>query len=211
MVKLFGKVTDYHGNPLSNVDVLIKDKNFQDIYKAITDEDGYYEIEVKKDIYYAIAIVRDYSVKYLEYWAWNVPMIKDQEINAKINGLEIYAINVFVVQGAYEALMIYFRSMSLQRHKNINLRDSINSNSIINISPDLSKEDIKVEIENREVNLLEINRVKEYIGQNKYMYSYLIQVELPKNIDRKTYNKVDIELIDRETGERGSGSVFWKE
>lgn len=117
MVRIYGRVIDYDGNPLPGTDVLVKDYSFDDLYKGITDEDGFYEIKVEKGVYYAVAVVKDYQVRFLEYWAWNVPAYEDIEVNACIGGLEVYAVNAFKPQGTYDSVMVYLRPMSLARYK----------------------------------------------------------------------------------------------
>jgi len=215
-VKLQGVVTDFNNAPLEGAVVALKNTSFENLYETYTDKDGKYEIEVKKGLYYTFYACKDYRVNYLEYWAWNIPLYEDKVIDAKIDGLEIYGVNIFQVQGGYPALMIYFRPMSLTRGLKLETDGNLDSLEIIDISPELEKEDIEVYWDDRKMAIYEVNKVMEYGGKikdlNQHIYSYLIQIELPIEYKEKLYkyNKIDIKLKDKETGERGEGTIFWK-
>ncbi|WP_425448833.1 carboxypeptidase-like regulatory domain-containing protein [Dethiothermospora halolimnae] len=218
-VKVYGNITDFNGTPLSKAEVRLTNDKFENIYKTYTDDDGKYELNVEKGVYYAFYACKDYKVNYLEYWAWNVPLFDNMEINAQIDGLEIYSLTAFPVKWSFPQLMVYFRPMSLKKAKeleesgicNFKKKSVADSVELIDICPELTKNDIEVFINNKKVEVFQINRVKEYGGENKYIYSYLIHVGLNNGTDRYEYNKVDIRLTDRETEEKGEGSVFWKE
>ncbi len=93
-------------------------------------------------------ICKDYAVKNLEYWAWNVLAYHDVEIDARIDGLEVYAINAWMPQGATPSMQIYFRPMSLRRVKEFSQRlgikfppsrEELRSLKVIDIAPRLTK------------------------------------------------------------------------
>lgn len=218
-VKVYGKVTDFNGTPLSKAEVRLTDDKFEDIYKTYTDSDGRYEIDVEKGVYYTFYACKDYKINYLEYWAWDVPIFDNMEINAQIDGLEIYSLTAFRVKWNFLQLMLYFRPMSLKRAKELEKSGAINfkeksvedSLEVIDICPELTKNDVEVHINNEKVEVFEVNKVKEYGGKNQYMYSYLVHVGLKKETNKYEYNKVHITLTDRKTGEKGEGSVFWKD
>ncbi|QSX04678.1 carboxypeptidase regulatory-like domain-containing protein [Sedimentibacter sp. zth1] len=213
-VKLSGIITDKNKVPLENADVFLMNSNFEDICKTKTDQYGKYTIIVEKGLDYLLAIVKDYSVKFLEYWVWNLPLLEDVEINACIDGLEVYAINVFRIQGAFPALTVYFRPMSLHRAKNKQENDKLKQRNLNDISPKLVKSDIDVFIDNEKVEVYEINKVNEYTGleegYHQSMCGYLMQIQMPKNFDKTKYFKIDIKIRDTETDEYGEGTVFWK-
>jgi len=64
---------------------------------------------------YSHVLLTNYKKENLEYWAWNIPAYSDLEINTRIDGLEVYAMNAWVPQGAVPSFQIYFRPMSLKR------------------------------------------------------------------------------------------------
>lgn len=212
VIKIFGQLTDFNNNPIPNGTVEIKDANLsQYVYITNTDGNGMYELQVKKGAYLALAAVKDYSEKNLEYWCWNLQAYDDTEINMKIDGLEIYALNAFMIQRSRpnNSIMIYFRPMSLKKYKN--LGDQLSQSDIINISPNLEEKDIDVKIDNQEVSILECNKVIEKaVESNQQLYGYLIQVTNPKIINDSKILKIDIQIKDSETNEFGMGSLYWE-
>lgn len=208
--------------------VEIKDAHFEAIHKTYTNSAGEYEISVEKGLYMALIAYKDYKTKYLEYWAWNVPAYQDLQINPRIGGLEVYAMNAFKPQGAYPSLFIYFRPMSLKRGQNFESRKAIKKADVIDISPDLSKDCIEVKINGKPVEILELNRVKEYAGGIDSIIAYLAQLTMPKKSliaylieavfhmgglkskRNMEYTRIDIAIKDLQTGEKGEGCLFWK-
>ena len=100
MVRIYGRVTDFFNNPVDSALVLIKNKNFENLYEGISDKNGYFSIYVPKNIYYCIYVIKpeEYGKSKLEYWAWNVPAYEDLNINPKYDRMEIYGINAFEPQ-----------------------------------------------------------------------------------------------------------------
>lgn len=211
LIKLHGKITDFKGNPLTAAEVMILSREFEPIYKTVTNEKGEYELNVKPGIYASFFACKDYGVNNLEYWAWNVPILKDMELSARIDGLEVYAINGFHVQGASpNRIMLYFRPMSLKKAKPLNESGEINTAEIAHIAPKLTKDDIDVVINEEKVEVFQINKVLEDVENNQKFIAYLIHIQLPENLNKYEYNKITITLSDNETHERGEGSLFWK-
>jgi hypothetical protein len=211
-VKIFGKLTDFEGNLISDGDVVIKDCKFNNLYATKTDEYGNYNLEVARGIYMAIYAVKGYGVDNLEYWGWNLPAFEDTEVNMRINGIEVYGINAFMIQRTQPSIMLYFRPMSLKR--GLRFREEQlyhNENDIINISPNLQMDDIEVKIDNLIVSILEINKVVEKSSDSKQsMFGYLVQVTIPDKKIEYEYTKIHITLKDSETNEKGEGSLFWQ-
>ncbi len=204
MVKIRGKVSDFQNNALSGALVLLKDEYFDDVYKTESGSDGEYELDVEEGLYCALAVVKDYGTKYLEYWAWNVPACEALEIDARIDRLEVYAVNAFRPQGAHPSLFIYFRPMSLTRHQDMEEKGLEKD-----IAPELEESDIEVFINGWRADVLSLNRVREFVGDGATMAAYLVQVSLGDEFHRETYNKVDIYLTDRKTGDRGAACLFY--
>jgi len=227
-IKIFGKVTDFGQNPLQDAVVEIKNAHFEAIHKTYTNSAGEYEIFVEKSLYMALMAYKDYKTKYLEYWAWNVPAYQDLQIDPRIGELEVYAMNAFRPQGAYPSLFIYFRPMSLKRWREFKNRKAIRKIDVIDISPDLSENCIEVKINRKTVEILELNRVKEYAGGINSIIAYLVQLTIPKKSligylikaafhmrgpeSRKNlgYTRVDVTIKDTQTGEKGEGCLFWE-
>ena len=220
MIKLYGKVTDFDSNPIEGAIVEIKNKRFETVYRTISDTEGRYRLDVDEGRYIAMYVCKEYAAKNLEYWAWNVLAYQDLEINPRIDGLEVYAINAWVPQGAMPSVQIYFRPMSLRRAKELSQRlgvgfpaskNELKSLEVIDIAPKLTKEDIDVTVNNQPVEVFEINRLMEAIGEDQSMHAYVVQTSSPKRQMCLDYSRINIVLRDKETGETGEGCLFWKE
>lgn len=231
-VTLSGRVTDFTGQPIDSVLVRVKDRAFKNPYQTYSDKNGNFSMQVAKGNYNCIYAtkVSDYRKTKLEYWAWNVPIFEDMEINPQYNNMEIYGINVIEPQVTpYETYMIYFRPMSLK--KIIKLIESQNvdkksfekvgkveqllyatEDNVFNVAPDsISSDELTVKINGIESKVVNIERVKEYArGMN--MYGYFIQVIKPEVVSLMdtSYDKISIILRSEETGEIGLGEVFIK-
>jgi hypothetical protein len=212
LIKIFGKLTDFDGKAIANGIVSIDDAQFNAVYTTNTDEYGNYSLEVEKGMYMAIVAVKDHGVNKLEYWGWNLSAFEDTEINARIDGLEIYAINAFMIQRShpYNSMMIYFRPMSLKRVLKVKEKMDGN-NEVIDISPNLNEDDIDVKLNGGLVSILGINRIIEKaVESHQKVIGYLIQVSIPENERKQEYINIHITLRDSETGEKGEGSLFWQ-
>lgn len=228
-VRLYGKVTDFNNNPVDSASVwlknkingiAIKDKRklFDNAYETLTDKNGNFSIEVEKGTYYCLYAIKesDYGKTKLEYWAWNLPIYNDLEINPEYDRMEVYGMNAFEPQtGPFETYQIFFRPMSLT--KALKLPKKITS-EMIDIAPKVIKEeDLKVQVNGVDVKIVSLNRVKEY-SRKKYMYGYFLQVIKPKEGHVKIsnsqmvkgYDKISITLHSKETNEKGKGEYFVK-
>lgn len=222
-VRIYGRVTDFNDNPIDSVTVRVKNKKFENLYETITDSKGYFSMNVLKDAYssiYAIKLV-DYGKTKLEYWAWNIPAFNDLEINPKYERMEIYGVNAFEPQvGPFETYMVYFRPMSLTKSLELQGKGSkkelekkaIAEKNTIDIAPiTISKDELKVAINNQESEVVGINKITEY-ARGSYMYGYLIQIKKPANTAKQAldYDKISIILHSKETNEQGMGECFVK-
>lgn len=219
MVEIYGNVKDFNGNLIEKATVEIKNKRFETIYQTFTDAEGKYRLKVDEGTYIAMYICKDYLVKNLEYWAWNVLAYRDIEVNARIDGLEVYAINAWMPQGALPSVQIYFRPMSLRRVKELSQRlgvgfppsrEELRSLKVIDIAPRLTKKDVTVTIDGYPVKILTLNGVEEAAGEDQVVLGYLIQTSLPEQWSNLDYSRICIVVEDSETGEKGEGCLFWE-
>lgn len=208
MPKLYGKVKDVLGNPLADSDIFIKNEKFEDLYSCKTNDQGEYSIEVEKGKYYTIGIFKDYRVRFLEYWAWNIIIDEDTKLDAEIDGIEIYCGNAFKIQGAYPSVNVFFRPMSLKRLKEIEEKEDMSKLEIIDIAPELLIDDIQASLNGENVDILMINKVKEFAGPGQSMYSYLVQISLNETFDNSENNLITLKVYDRKTKESGMGSIL---
>lgn len=212
-VKISGRVTDFKNQPIAGASVELKDSRFETAARAVSGEDGRYSLTAAKGKYMALLAVKDYQVKYLEYWAWDIPAEHDLEINPRFDRLEVYAINAWQPQGGYPSYQVYFRPMSLTRIiKKITEAggmENLGKLPFIDIAPDLAVKDIAVTIDGQPVNILKLNKVREAVGPDQDMIGYVIQTDLPGKKTGSEYSLITITLTDVETGEMGEGSFFF--
>lgn len=227
-VTLYGVVTDVNNKPVDSASVWLKnrldniateDKRqlFENAYETLTDKEGRFSIEVEKGTYYCLYAIKesDYGKTKLEYWAWNLPIYEDLELNPQYDRLEIYGINASEPQtGPFETYQIYFRPMSLTKA----LKLPKGKLEVIDIAPkSISKEEIEVKLNGVLAEVVAINKVEEY-ARGTTMYGYLIQIKKPKpnlTLTKSTemvkgYDKISIILKSTETNEFGKGEYFVK-
>ncbi len=212
--RISGRVTDFQNRPIEGAIVELKNSRFDTVAAAVSDADGRYSMSAPAGNYLALAAVKDYQTKYLEYWAWNVPLDRDIEIDPRFDRLEVYAMNAWRPQGGYPSYQIYFRPMSLARViKKITESggmEELGKLPVIDIAPDLAVKDIAVTIDGQAVKVLEVNRVREAAGPGQYMFGYVIQTELPKKPAIGEPVVITVTITDSETGEMGEGTLFFK-
>ena len=207
-VKIYGTVSDYEGNPIDSANVMLLDQSFQPLHQSVSDENGNYSMEVPKGNYYAMAVLNrnHYGKTRLEYWAWSVPAQEDIQINPRYHKMEVYALNAFRPQGAHPSYMIYFRPMSLTKSLN-----SSGNKKDMDVTPDLEKSEIKVEINDENVDIYTIQKVKEYVekksGESDFVYGYIIQTSLPENFE-DNYQRFRVVVKDKETGDKGEATYY---
>ncbi len=210
--RIYGRVTDFDGKPVEGADVELKTTAFHNAAAAKTAADGSYVLMVEQGMYVALAAVKDYQTKHLEYWAWNVPASGDIRIDPRFDRLEVYALNAWRPQGAYPSYQIYFRPMSLTRTVSLVMKsggmEGLHKLPVIDIAPDLAAGDIEVKVDGERVGVLRVNKVHEASGPDQDMFASLIQVSLPKKPAGGEWVVIDVTLTDRETGERGEGRLY---
>jgi len=213
-VTIYGRVTDFRGQPIEGASVELKDSRFETVAKAVSSKDGRYSLAAAKGQYMALLAVKDYQVRFLEYWAWAVPAERDLEINPRFDRLEVYAINAWRPQGGYPSYQVYFRPMSLTRIiKKVTEAgglENLGKLPFLDIAPELTAKDILVKIDGQTVKILKVNKVREAAGPSQDMIGYVIQTDLPEKDSAPEYSLITITLTDVETSEMGEGSIFFK-
>jgi hypothetical protein len=208
-MKLYGTVTDFEGRPLGSAEVRVDGRDFQaDLAHSLTDEHGRYELDLAPGVYLDVWICKDYGEKMLEYWAWHVPVYGNLELNARVDRLEVYGLNAFWPRQR-QTLMVFFRPMGLTRAlawKSSNPEPP----GLIDIAPRLAPEDIEITIDGHPAPLLCVNKVREEAPPSNYMDAYLVHVQANGMRETDAYRKIDVAIVDRETHERGEGTVFWR-
>jgi len=210
--RIFGHVRDFDGKPIEGADIELKTARFENAAETRSAADGSFSITVETGMYIALAAVKDYRVKHLEYWAWNVPAFGELEIDPRFDRLEVYALNAWQPQGGYPSYQIYFRPMSLTMTVAAVTKaggiDKLGTLPFIDIAPDLQAKDIAVKVNGESVEVLRINKVKEASSPTQALYGYLIQTPLPKAPAAGDWITIDVTLTDPATGEKGEGRLY---
>ncbi|MGO1470729.1 MAG: carboxypeptidase-like regulatory domain-containing protein [Tissierella sp.] len=197
MWSITGIISDKNGKAMNKVSVILMDKNFKEITSTMTNKDGEYCLNPEGNHYPFMVAFKDYKEKYLEFWCHNINLNKDIVINGSIDKLEIYGLHCFRILGAYPSLTVYFRPMSLEKY----------NNGEADISPNITNDSIKAFINNEDIKILKVNKIKEYCGDT-CLTAYLMQVSLPEGLLHKSENLLDIEILDLD-GFFGQASIFF--
>ena len=187
-MKISGYVTDKLGNPIPDAQVELKNESFESVYITRSDINGFYSINASDDRFPFITAVSEYAEKYLEFWGHNIDLTRELNLNIKFDKIEIYGLNAFSVKGAYPALNVYFRPMSLEKFK---CGDA-------DIAPDIRT--LRVMIDGVQTKVLNQSKVPEFIG-NRNLTAFLLQVELPKGGYLWESLKIEITDTDENYGE----------
>lgn len=216
-VRLYGRVTDFNGNPLDSVTIRLKNRKFENLYQELTGSDGKFSLQVAKGTYYCLYAIKlsEYRKTKLEYWTWNVPIYQDLEINPRYDNMEIYGMNAFEPQVTpQETYRVYFRPMSLKKGNPV----KIEKGDTINMAPEsISPGEMEIRINGRIAEIITMNKVIEYARGN-YFYGYDAQVMKPapgksslsSSEFPEDYDKISIVLRSAETGETGMAEAFVK-
>ncbi|GAA0541903.1 hypothetical protein FHS83_000200 [Rhizomicrobium palustre] len=198
-----GTVRDFDGKPVAGAEVVLKSSAFNDLYTVKSDGDGHYRMIVEDGRYMALESITtaDYGKSRLEFWAWNVPVASDMNIDVRYHRLEIYGVNVFKVQGAGPGYFAYFRPMSLTRAL------SKDTKKDPDIAPLPNELDLKVAVNGAPAVIDTVERVQEYFGKGPTMVSYLVHFQPAKPIEGTV--EVRITGLDKANGDRGEGAYFY--
>ncbi len=196
---IYGKIKNKYGEPIDNAIVGIKNKDFEDLHTTYTDENGNYQFEIENKNYPYLYAVKDYAVNNLEFWCQDIDLSDDNdiEINVMIDKLEIYGLKVFKIDGAYPALMIYFRPMSLDKHLQ----------GISDIFPSIERFEIKINDIISDIYIT--NTVEEFIGNGETLKSYLLHVSLPEEGLKEVANYLSVQIVDTD-GNLGQAATYFE-
>ena len=208
---IFGTVTDFEGKPLPEAQIRVQGRNYKlDIASVLTDSSGDYRLDLEGGDYLAVWICKGYKEENLEYWAWNIPLYRDLELNARIGKLEIYALEAISVhKSAKGHFMLYFRPMSIRRHKLMS-SEKPKSQSIIDIAPLLDTNHVLVSLDGTPMEVMRVDRVVEQHGASQAMYASLASVRTDDRIEPDKHYRFDVEITDSMYGDKGEATLFWK-
>ncbi|WP_346889934.1 carboxypeptidase-like regulatory domain-containing protein [Clostridium sp. UBA1056] len=196
MSVIWGKIINKLGEPVENATICVMDKFFEPLHTTYTDKKGNYKLDVENKEYPYLYAVKDYAVNNLEFWCQDIDLKENIEINAIIDKLEIYALKVFKIDGAYPALMIYFRPMSLANKLQ----------GLTDLLPDIDKFEITINDKKSEVYV--VNQVEEFVGNGQKVKSYLLHISIPEEGLKEFNNYLSIQIIDKD-GNLGQASTYF--
>ncbi|MCC8185960.1 MAG: carboxypeptidase-like regulatory domain-containing protein [Bacteroides sp.] len=223
-VTISGQVTDFDGNPLEKANVFVQDIRFQLQYETLTDEKGYYELEVAPGEYASIYILKEELYPRsnavpeedmrLEFWAWNVIADRDLEINARYHRLELYGTTAFTIYGGYPGFFIYFRPMSLEKvlaegkDTYLDKQKAEEKGTDISVGPEYLEVEIYADDIPLKINSVQL--VTEYVGEGRGMGGYLVQIDKPALPMDKPYIIFRVVATNTEFGEKGENVYFYR-
>lgn len=193
-MKIYGHVLGKDGKAIGGASVEIKNASFDTVYRTLSAEDGYYEMEADDEVYPFLTAVKAYADKYLEYWCQNIDLTRELTLDPVFDRLEIYGLDIFRVKGGYPSLMIYFRPMSLDKF----LRGEEE------LAPDLCE--IRVRIDGRDTGIYSESAVSEFLGDRR-VRAYLLQTELPPAAEGT--HRLSVEITDHD-GNYGKAELFYR-
>lgn len=196
MGTIYGQVTDKYHQPVAGATVGVMNRDFEMLYQTLTDADGKYRLELPDGAYPFLIAVKDYTVQNLEYWCNAISLQGQLELHCQIDTLEVYGLHVFAVKGAFPALTVYFRPMSLVKYL---AKEQ-------DIAPDLTEDSLTCLVNGEPCPLLLMNQVQEY-SQDGTLGAYLIQIARPQTLAQR--NKLDLIVKDAD-GNAGMASLFFE-
>jgi len=208
---LSGRVTDFSGNPIDSAVVELKKADFTTAASALTGTDGKYQLITAEGKYMALTCIKasEYPSgsnlnpedQRLRFWAWNIPVTGNLEIDIRYHRLEIYGLTVFRIQGSVPGYTIYCRPVSLTRVQQ--------TDDPREVTPEPENLDILVEINGRPVKVNSVQRVQEYAARDGFLNAYLLQVA-PPTMTGKLYDLIRVMIKDKQNGDTGE-AIYFKE
>lgn len=215
---LRGVVHYASGEPCEGCQVALKHPGFDDLATTRTDVAGRYHITVPQGLYNAVAIHDDrYGAETLEFWGWNVDLTEDLELDAVVDGLEVYNLAVWNSKGGAPSLFVSFRPMSLDRFlAGVEILDAQLGGDVIHvrdIAPSLDAEHVRVTVDDRAVVIESVQWYYEFYvnpstSQREALRVCLLQVERPELGSGR--HAVTVSITDRETGSTGQAATYFR-
>lgn len=204
IVTISGHVSDVAGNSLAGATVNLRDDAGTVLYETTTDAGGNFVLSVAKRKYKALMIVKDYKVHYVEFWYWNYFPNSSQKIEAFVDGIELFGMNVWqVTPPDKEGFMAYVRPMSLKLAKAVSLSPS--GCPLSTISPNLTEQNIDATVDGQSAVVWNVNRVKEFVDSSCSMDAFLIQLGNVTLGASTQSHRLCLKVRGRLTGEQGMG------
>lgn len=211
--KLFGTIKYFNGQPVKNP---IIDCTHEEDITAIGDEKGNFEIVLSSKVDQIGVFEKNYSKSTLEAWLYNVDIKKDTKLDIKIDKAEVFGISMWK---QYNSDYIHFIPMSLIRTRKAmekGIEGELDLSCCDEIKTELSREDVQVFSNNKEIGVLSFCEVDDFIaykdGKKVNRLGYIVSI--PKEIDKHRIIKIVISskfLVNgKEIVDKGEGYYFFK-
>lgn len=199
LVKFYGNVTDFEGNPIQNAWIITLGHPFQIV---TNDENGYFEMYLPKGNYNCIAAMTNkYPAEELENYIWNLPLHDDFQYDFKIGKAEVFRLMADampqnrVISGSFVAWSCsgIKKWMDSQTEEKYVQGYELFQEEFL---PDLKKEDVRFfidDIEIKEIPLFEKANIlvsKDAVFNAGYHFEFLI----PRNIPKCDYHTLRVEI-----------------
>ena len=221
-----GRVTDYNGQTIDSCSVIIYNPDFSEAFEVLSNSEGYYRIDsVPQGRYAAIAAMRvseyprvmqvPFNKMKLEFWAWNVILNQDLNLDIRYDKLELYGTEAFFEYGGRQELLIYARPMSVTkvvRDPNFMDKTAQEKNTNVTVAPEFM--DFKVYIDGIPTDVLSVQHLSlpNTNGNSINDDCYLIQTAIPNAIYSHFEKPYEVRVVghNKEFDEWGE-SVYYLE
>ena len=215
---LRGVVYYASGEPCDSCQVAVKHPGFNDLATTRADAAGRYQITLPQGLYNAVAVYDDrYGTETLEFWAWNVDLAEDLELDAVVDRLEVYNLAVWNSKGGAPSLFISFRPMSLDCFlAGVEIRDAQLGGDVIHVcevAPLLDAEHVRITVDDQPMAIESFQWYYEFYenpatSQREALRACLLQVERP--VLGSGRHVVLVSITDRETGSTGQAVTYFR-
>jgi hypothetical protein len=173
---LSGKITDFTNKPFPAAFKFYRE-SFGGGIGVWSNKDGEYSITIPQGIYNAFYVDdNSYRKTSLENWSWHMIVDRNETHDFKIGTGEVYSLCVWVNNGGFSTLFIYFRPMILHKSSQYQVEINANQFNVTDKCPELNIEDITVTLNGYELKKLSLQKIFETSDKDA-MPAYILQVK----------------------------------
>lgn len=196
MAKIYGQVSNVKGEKLKNAEILFIDFADNLLNSAYSDSDGYYYLQMDRNIYGMIYASYNYPDESLGFWYQNINTSKPHNIDITIGNMEFLNFKEKIDREDFSTIKYSFSIIS---------KDSLKSEGI-KLSPEFKKEYLSIEIDDlefRDFKILENRKIESQNYDDYEIDNYTLILDIDKRSYRdsvlsiKYNNNEEIGLIKR--------------
>ncbi|NLC66809.1 MAG: hypothetical protein GX752_07765 [Clostridium sp.] len=196
MAKIYGQVSNVKGEKLKNAEILFIDFADNLLNSAYSDSDGYYYLQMDRNIYGMIYASYNYPDESLGFWYQNINTSKPHNIDITIGNVEFLNFKEKIDREDFSTIKYSFSIIS---------KDSLKSEGI-KLSPEFKKEYLSIEIDDlefRDFKILENRKIESQNYDDYEIDNYTLILDIDKRSYRdsvlsiKYNNNEEIGLIKR--------------